>query len=322
MPFVVGIDEAGYGPLLGPLVVGGTLWRVDAQHARGDFWKLLGKCVARSVGKGHARLAVGDSKQIYDRKQGIAALERTILAFARALEMSCGTVAELLAALGAQTAASALCPWYGDLSPTLPRDPARSECTGAALRLGATMAAAGVACCGLRIELLREDEFNRRMAVVHNKHTLVVESVLRLMHWAGTGAAQAGDCDLHVYVDRLGGRVDYRELLMLAFPERSLHVLEVGEGCSRYRLATAGSDWFVEFRVEGDSRHLPIALASMLAKYVRELLMERFNAFWCGLAPELRPTAGYYGDARRFMTEIEPLLARTGLPAAGFVRTC
>lgn len=322
MPFVVGIDEAGYGPLLGPLVVGGTLWRVESQHASGDFWKLLGKSVARSAGKRHARLAVGDSKQIYDRKQGVAALERTILAFARAMNLPCSTVAELLAGLGAQTAASALCPWYGDLSPALPRDPARSECTGAALRLAATMEAAGVACCGLRIELLTEDEFNRRMALVHNKHTLVVESVLRLMHWAGARAAQAGDCDLHVYVDRLGGRTDYRELLMLAFPERSLHVLEVAEACSRYRLATATSDWFVEFRVEGDSRHLPIALASMLAKYVRELLMERFNAFWCGLSPALRPTAGYYGDARRFITEIEPLLVRTGLHANGFVRTC
>jgi ribonuclease HII len=215
-----------------------------------------------------------------------------------------------------------VCPWYGDLSPALPRDPARSACTGAALKLRATMDAVGVACAALRIELLTEDEFNRRMAVVHNKHTLVVEAVLRLMHWAATSAAQAGDTDMHVYVDRLGGRTDYRELLMLAFPERSLHVLEVCDACSRYRLATATSDWYVEFRVAGDSRHLPIALASMLAKYVRELLMERFNAYWCGLAPALRPTAGYYGDARRFMADIEPLLLQTGLPASGFVRTC
>jgi hypothetical protein len=58
----------------------------------------------------------------------------------------------------------------------------------------------------------------------------------------------------------------------------------------------------------------------MLAKYVRELLMERFNAYWRTLAPELQPTAGYYTDAQRFLAAIAPLLAREDVPRERFVR--
>ena len=45
---------------------------------------------------------------------------------------------------------------------------------------------------------------------------------------------------------------------------------------------------------------LPTALASMTAKYLRELSMRAFNEFWCARVPGLRPTAGYPGDAPRF----------------------
>ena len=54
----------------------------------------------------------------------------------------------------------------------------------------------------------------------------------------------------------------------------------------------------------GGEAHLPVALASMTAKYLRELAMLAFNAWWCERVPGLRPTAGYPGDARRFKEDI------------------
>ena len=42
----------------------------------------------------------------------------------------------------------------------------------------------------------------------------------------------------------------------------------------------------------------------MTAKYLRELSMRAFNEFWCARVPDLRPTAGYPYDARRFRKEI------------------
>jgi ribonuclease HII len=53
---------------------------------------------------------------------------------------------------------------------------------------------------------------------------------------------------------------------------------------------------------------MPVALASMIAKYTRELLMVRFQEWFTRRAPQVRPTAGYALDAKRFWAEIQPLL--------------
>ena len=57
-----------------------------------------------------------------------------------------------------------------------------------------------------------------------------------------------------------------------------------------------------------------LALASMTAKLTRELLMRRFNAYWCAHAldlhgVQLKPTAGYAVDARRWITESDAFLS-------------
>ena len=61
MPYLIGIDEAGYAPNLGPLVVGGTLWEVPEPDC--DLYHLLRSSVSRS---GSARkVAIADSKLLH-----------------------------------------------------------------------------------------------------------------------------------------------------------------------------------------------------------------------------------------------------------------
>ncbi|MFP6648221.1 MAG: hypothetical protein VB817_02100, partial [Pirellulaceae bacterium] len=73
---------------------------------------------------------------------------------------------------------------------------------------------------------------------------------------------------------------------------------------SCYRWGPPGCRREIRFAVGGES-FLPVALASMTAKYLRELAMAAFNAFWQQQLPGLRPTAGYPQDARRFAGEID-----------------
>lgn len=316
MPLIVGIDEAGYGPTLGPLLVAATHWRVEPRRADACLWKLLRDSVRRAGEAGDARLPVDDSKQVFDRKNGVSSLERTVLAFARTAGMPTGSLIELLGALGFD-AARADAPWYRELDRPLPLDRARSRFAAAAGGLAATMRSAGVACTGLRAQVVTESFFNERLARTRNKAAVLIEQILRLIDDAGR---QAGDTDMIVQVDRLGGRDDYRGLLADAFPDRHVHVIEVSDARSRYRLASQRTDWHIEFTVNGDASHLPIALASMTAKYVREAIMQRFNAYWRGLLPSLAPTAGYYADAQRFLEHIRPVVAQSGLAPACFVR--
>jgi rRNA pseudouridine-1189 N-methylase Emg1 (Nep1/Mra1 family) len=48
----------------------------------------------------------------------------------------------------------------------------------------------------------------------------------------------------------------------------------------------------------------------MFSKYIRELLMKRFNHFWKSQVPNIKPTAGYPEDAKRFITEINNVLTK------------
>ena len=63
---LAGIDEAGYGPTLGPLVVSVSVFRIPEEHpreqTRADLWTSLESVVCRKR-DGH-RIPVNDSKKL------------------------------------------------------------------------------------------------------------------------------------------------------------------------------------------------------------------------------------------------------------------
>jgi len=75
MPWVVGIDEAGYGPNLGPLVQAAIALKLPGADPAG--WDTLKGAVRRCGEKADGRLLVDDSKKVYTRG-GLDALERGI----------------------------------------------------------------------------------------------------------------------------------------------------------------------------------------------------------------------------------------------------
>ena len=75
MPWVVGIDEAGYGPNLGPLVQAAVALHLPDADAAG--WDTLRPAVRRAHEKPDQRLLIDDSKRVYARG-GLEALERGV----------------------------------------------------------------------------------------------------------------------------------------------------------------------------------------------------------------------------------------------------
>ncbi len=56
----IGIDEAGYGPTLGPLVV--TAWGMSFPEGKDDLWHTLRDSVSRR--KSDPGIVVADSKKV------------------------------------------------------------------------------------------------------------------------------------------------------------------------------------------------------------------------------------------------------------------
>ena len=66
MAILIGTDEAGYGPNLGPLVIGATAWEVPGDFNECDLYHSLASVVSPQPDR--ERIAIADSKQLF--KQG------------------------------------------------------------------------------------------------------------------------------------------------------------------------------------------------------------------------------------------------------------
>ncbi len=319
-----GIDEAGYGPVLGPLVVARSVFRIEHANGAGDpasLWSAMRSAVCRKPNDRRGRIAIGDSKALYNPSLGIGRLERGVLSFLTAAGETPANLDRLLALTAYDEASRAPGqPWYGDPlgGPDLPVKADPDNLLGCADRLARTASRTGVVLDDLNAAVVYEDRFNRMVEASGSKATCVWEFVaghLRAV-WEKYAAHHP-----FVAVDRLGGRQDYRGLLAAAMPGADVVATESSGPQSAYRLSDGDREMRVVFRVGGERTHLPVALASMLAKYVRELLMLRFRSFWKDLAPDTRPTCGYLPDGNRFVAEIEHLFDRMGLRRETIVRS-
>jgi hypothetical protein len=322
MLIYAGIDEAGYGPLLGPLVVARSVFRVDgaAASTAPPLWTLLRSAVCRGVADKKRRIAVDDSKRVYNAGLGLGHLERGVLGFLHAAGERTDCLADLLALVAHDRASRKISlAWYEDAAggPQLPlaAEPADLErCAG---RLTRALQRSGVALLETNAAVVFEDRFKHILGGCRSNAACswrFVAGHLRAI-WERYGEQQP-----LVVVDRQGGRQNYLDLLAALFPWTQLRLLRATPRESSYQICDPPRAMTLSVVVESEGQHLPAALASMTAKYLRELLMVRFQAYWRLQAPEVRPTAGYTADGRRFLREIEPTLARLGVAAGLLAR--
>jgi ribonuclease HII len=306
--YVLGTDEAGYGPNLGPLVIGACAWQVPNRKAADRLYDLLAAVVCSQAEEEEpAKLAIADSKQLYQPGCGVANLERGVLAALLLLERRCTRWREIWPLVDpvAMAQIDGL-PWHDGFDEPLPRDAVLDELGPLAQSLLAGCEAACVQLSGLAASVIFPGDFNAAVTRCDNKAEVLSLATLRL---AGRILADLPPGPAVVFCDKHGGRNRYAALLQDVFPEELVRVRRESAELSVYELRTGGRAVEFRFQPKGE-QHLPTALASMTAKYLRELAMRPFNLFWQTHVPGLAATAGYPSDSRRFWSEIREAQVR------------
>jgi hypothetical protein len=318
-----GIDEAGLGPLLGPLTLGWSAFRVPRGQA--DLWSSLERVVSNEPRQDRHRLIVADSKKVYSRNpRGRRRLEATALAFLAQLDpLGIGPRAGadlLLQAppeLRTPPEVYAAHPWYAHLPDELPRHVPADRLAMRREQLAQALERTGVSLSGAGVRVVPAGELNQSFSDTDNKalsHWRVVSGVV-LDLWR-----RHADEGLSLFVDRLGGRRRYAGLLERLLPKARVEVRGEARGLSEYLVSEPPRRMRIAFAERCEERAFSVALASCLAKYARELSMEAFNDYFGALQPGLRPTAGYTADGRRWLEEARPALERAEVPRAVLVR--
>lgn len=311
MPWIVGIDEAGYGPNLGPFVMTAVACRVPTEAA--NLWQLLSAAVRRADDPSDGRLPVGDSKQIYSPGRGLRTLETVVhaaLSACRAEPLT--TLADAVTWLAPSCVEELRAErWYTG-GTALPESADADACRDAAHRYDNACRSVGVHWGLVRSVVVCPARFNDLTAQAGSKGAVLAHGLTTLLR--ATCDALPGDEAVAVYVDKHGGRNNYAAMLQTAFDRGFVVAREETALRSVYQVGGGTRPVRLTFQPRADADHYSVALASMVSKYLRELFMAEFNAFWQAHIPGLKPTAGYPVDAVRFYEAIRSVRERFGLP--------
>ncbi|MDY3560935.1 hypothetical protein R5W23_002184 [Gemmata sp. JC673] len=306
MLWVVGIDEAGYGPNLGPLVQAAIALRLPKSDPAG--WDTLKSVVRRAHEKPDGRVLIDDSKKVYTRG-GIEALERGVWAISGAEPTRVHDYfwhGDELPLWGEHLRAEF---WFdGDDLLPLHIDAETEWAVSEPLRTALNGNWTG------DYRIVPTLRFNQIVDGSGSKATVLSCGLIDLIESVTAAIPDDGE-PLLILCDKQGGRNFYSAIVQASLPTGWVVTEREGAAESRYRVENLSRPITVVFRPRADGDSVAVALASMLCKYLRELCMRQFNRFWAARVPGLAPTAGYPVDAKRFYAAIRPTMARLGLTA-------
>lgn len=301
----MGIDEAGYGPNLGPLLISLTKWTVPNEKSF-DIWAALSDIVTNEPQRNDFRFHIADSKQVYSPQKGLRELERSVFAVFSLFKTIPGTFNELLKVLtGKSLADYQTQPWFVDVDLELPlhepipadiekREQFREVCNRESIQLDE-----------LKVDFVIPPRMNAAYRTGKTKGIFLSETTLALLRQAWCPSANSTTISL----DKHGGRNRYADLLQPILDDEFLITRVEGSQLSEYRVQATT----IRFETKSE-RHFPVAVASLIAKYVRELSMILFNQFWQKYLPDLKATKGYPQDAKRFRSEIADVQKKLQIP--------
>ena len=317
MAILVGIDEAGFGPILGPLVVSSSTFRVPDNLVWANLWEILNKSVSDKRAGLNGRLLIADSKKAFTRSVGLKHLRKTVLAALDYLGKDPKLLTDLIMALSPDCLSHLNeYPWYRKI------DGYSLDIENAGSQIGAAMLKAdfentGIELLGLQSRILEVAYYNKMIEAIKNKAKVLFTAVAELMQLA---IDRYKNETIEIIVDRQGGRSHYRRELQLMFEGSQLRVIREDQDRSSYELTGGKNKLRVHFVVGADDKFLPVSLASMVSKYLRELLVAHINEYFRGFNSAVKPTAGYWKDGLRFIADLKTHIPNVKYDANQLIR--
>ncbi len=322
---LVATDEAGYGPKLGPLVIVGTAWQVPEypndqvtdQPVNHPTLVDLFAPLRRPAVCGNLEVIVDDSKTIFKQSKGIDSLHAVVSAAAHWCGVRDNNFFNWFSIIARQDLASVQQMLWSRLE-TDRKLLDRSDTEWMRSQWSST----GVRLCEIRTRIITAKEFNACCRLGANKADLLSQSTLDVVRQL-IDTSDSDRSRVTVFCDRHGGRRYYAGVLQHVFPDAQLQVVAETKQQSRYRLNAGTRTIEIAFTVKGDS-FTPVALSSMIAKYLRERMMESLNAYFAQLHTgntPLKPTAGYPVDADRFLQDIQPIIQANKINPSDLIRS-
>jgi ribonuclease HII len=301
--FRVGVDENGLGARLGPLVVTAVLAHVDDRGAR-----VLGRKPPPRL-----RKDLGDSKDLVSH--GDIALGE---AWARALVGDTARTPQMLfESLSLEGTGNLMSPCPEHTRPQCWSE--SSECfeaeAEAILRLRSHLewwAARGIHVRGVKCSVVCTKQLNGARGDGKNRFVSDLHAMERLV----LGMREVAGEDVLAICGKVGGINDYSKF----FGPLSLRlhsVLAMGRASSEYHFPGLGELRFVR---DADAKDALVMLASIVGKYVRELLMARVSDFYRE-GSDVAPVSGYHDPVTtRFVLATALQRKRQSIPDDCFER--
>lgn len=305
---VVGIDENGLGPLLGPLTTTAVTLRFSTSYRAESF-----RDRGLALGLTDSKASAATRKMRFAESVSLALLARTL-----------GRVpthaSELFGLLHLDGPLGLVAPCPDASSRILCHGPDRVLPTyGGSLEEG-DEALSPLEKGRSRLEILRvrtvftcAGRLNREFDAGRNK--LVVD--LAAMERLALDARDATGKPVTAICGMVGGIRDVPKFATHV-PREAFEALETSRALLRYRVPSIGE---LRFEVDADASHLPVALASIVGKYLRELAMSRIADFHREHDPTLPEPSGYHDPVtKRFAAESAPIRRRLRVASDCFAR--
>ncbi len=266
---VCGIDENGYGPLLGPLVVTGVSLDV----------KGVDPFTACEIKGYRFPILVKDSKEIFRRSEKSYAVGESIaLTLLKAVSMEANSLHELLKRFSQDD--------YYDFGAYGIEDLEIPAFGGKVYNNFLDyLSVSGLLVNKIHGKILMADKYNSYVIDLGNKSLLDLKCFINV----------ASHFNVKFYLlGKIGGTTHYGrffESLGLSYG-----VIKESFSHSAYEIQNMGEFHFI---MNGDSLYIPITFAGIIGKYLRELVMQSLSIS-LGFKNPIPYTSGYFHDERTY----------------------